>query len=377
MGVLWCCKKKGKIKNLKEPLFRDSKLSTSEDNINENNSNDVTITIKEDEIESNKKEINEEKKENEEEKIEIKEEKKEEEEKKEGEEKIEIKEEKIEIKEEKKEIKEEKKDYIIVENTIYSEKGLNLNENIGDDELLLKEDSPLICDYEKGVITFTHNGFIKLYNSLWNLDNYKSIYDKNDLSILLRYEGTPMNSKFYLIKEIYKIKKTELKYNKDVQSILDYCYDVKFRLLWDEAIKAYDKYEGNDNAFIICTWGKSPVFFVSERETIEKRFRFAKDNSVYIMSTSIPLDIYEKKENVVRFIDFLNLFKVSDEGDYIYFTSLNQVDFKMPIPQMLINLTLPSTSKSWFNNIIKFTNSIKYDRKNKTYERIGDNDEDD
>ena len=377
MGVLWCCKKKGKNNNLKEPLFRESKLSTSEDNINENNSNDITITIKEDEIESNKKEINEEKKENEEEKIEIKEEKKEEEEKKEGEEKIEIKEEKIEIKEEKKEIKEEKKDYIIVENTIYSEKGLNLNENIDDDELLLKEDSPLICDYEKGVITFTHNGFIKLYNSLWNLDNYKSIYDKNNLSILVRYEGTPMNSKFYLIKEIYKIKKTELKYNKDVQSILDYCYDVKFRLLWDEAIKAYDKYEGNDNAFIICTWGKSPVFFVSERETIEKRFRFAKDNSVYIMSTSIPLDIYEKKENVVRFIDFLNLFKVSDEGDYIYFTSLNQVDFKMPIPQMLINLTLPSTSKSWFNNIIKFTNSIKYDRKNKTYERIGDNDEDD
>ena len=384
MGVLWCCKKKGKNNNLKEPLFRESKLSTSEDNINENNSNDITITIKEDEIESNKKEINEEKKENEEEKIEIKEEKKEEEEKKEGEEKIEIKEEKIkikeekiEIKEEKKEIKEEKKDYIIVENTIYSEKGLNLNENIDDDELLLKEDSPLICDYEKGVITFTHNGFIKLYNSLWNLDNYKSIYDKNNLSILVRYEGTPMNSKFYLIKEIYKIKKTELKYNKDVQSILDYCYDVKFRLLWDEAIKAYDKYEGNDNAFIICTWGKSPVFFVSERETIEKRFRFAKDNSVYIMSTSIPLDIYEKKENVVRFIDFLNLFKVSDEGEYIYFTSLNQVDFKMPIPQMLINLTLPSTSKSWFNNIIKFTNSIKYDRKNKTYERIGDNDEDD
>ena len=384
MGVLWCCKKKGKNNNLKEPLFRESKLSTSEDNINENNSNDITITIKEDEIESNKKEINEEKKENEEEKIEIKEEKKEEEEKKEGEEKIEIKEEKIEIKEEKieikeekKEIKEEKKDYIIVENTIYSEKGLNLNENIDDDELLLKEDSPLICDYEKGVITFTHNGFIKLYNSLWNLDNYKSIYDKNNLSILVRYEGTPMNSKFYLIKEIYKIQKTELKYNKDVQSILDYCYDVKFRLLWDEAIKAYDKYEGNDNAFIICTWGKSPVFFFFLRETIEKRFRFAKDNSVYIMSTSIPLDIYEKKENVVRFIDFLNLFKVSDEGDYIYFTSLNQVDFKMPIPQMLINLTLPSTSKSWFNNIIKFTNSIKYDRKNKTYERIGDNDEDD
>ena len=360
MGGL-CCKKKSKNAGLKEPLFRDSKI---DENNNEKKSGDVTITVKEEDIVSNDDEINEERKEINKEKLDNKEEKKEEENKNDKKDEI-------------IEVKEEKKDYIVVENTIYSEKGLNLNENIGDDELLIKEDSPLICDYEKGVITFTHNGFVNLYNSLWNLDNYKSIYDKNDLSILVRYEGTPMNSKFYLIKEIYKVKKTELKYNKDVQSILDYCYDVKFRMLWDEAIKSYDKYEGNDNAFIICTWGKSPVFFVSERETIEKRFRFEKDNSVYIMSTSIPLDIYEKKEGVVRFIDFLNLFKVSEDEEYIYFTSLNQVDFKMPIPQMLINMTLPSTSKSWFNNIIKFTNSIKYDRENKKYERFLDNDDDD
>ena len=360
MGGL-CCKKKSKNTDLKEPLFRDSKI---DENNNEKKSGDVTITVKEEDIISNDDEINEERKKINKEKLENKEEKKEEEHTNDKKDEI-------------IEVKEEKKDYIVVENTIYSEKGLNLNENIGDDELLIKEDSPLICDYEKGVITFTHNGFVNLYNSLWNLDNYKSIYDKNDLSILVRYEGTPMNSKFYLIKEIYKVKKTELKYNKDVQSILDYCYDVKFRMLWDEAIKSYDKYEGNDNAFIICTWGKSPVFFVSERETIEKRFRFEKDNSVYIMSTSIPLDIYEKKEGVVRFIDFLNLFKVSEDEEYIYFTSLNQVDFKMPIPQMLINMTLPSTSKSWFNNIIKFTNSIKYDRENKKYERFLDNDDDD
>ena len=264
---------------------------------------------------------------------------------------------------------------IIKDNTIYSEKGLNLNDNIDDDELLLREDSPLICDYEKNVITFTHNGFLDLLTSLWNLDSYKSVYDKDDLSILLRYEGTPMNSKFYLIKIIYKIKKSQLKYNKDTDSIMDYCYDVKLRMLWDDALRAYERYEGTDSAFIICTWAKSPVFFVSERETIEKRFRFKKDNDVYIMSTSIPLDIYEEKENVVRFIDFLNLIKVSDEGDYISICSLNQVDFKMPIPQMLINITLPSTSRSWYDNIKKFSNKIIWDRKKKTYELKEENDE--
>ena len=42
---------------------------------------------------------------------------------------------------------------------------------------------------------------------------------------------------------------------------------------------------------------------------------------------------------------------------------------------MLINITLPSTSKSWYGNIKKFTNSIKYDREKKTYERFEENNE--
>ena len=328
-----CCKKKKPNYSLAEPIFNEK--TNKRDTIN-NDNNDIKITINEEKSTDNT--INEK-----------------------------------EIKEDSK--PETKKNYIIKENTIYSEKGLNLNENIDDDELLLREDSPLICDYEKNVITFTHNGFLDLLNSLWNLDSYKSVYDKDDLSILLRYEGTPMNSKFYLIKIIYKIKKSQLKYNKDTDSIMDYCYDVKLRMLWDDALRAYERYEGTDSAFIICTWAKSPVFFVSERETIEKRFRFKKDNDVYIMSTSIPLDIYEEKENVVRFIDFLNLIKVSDEGDYISICSLNQVDFKMPIPQMLINITLPSTSRSWYDNIKKFSNKIIWDREKKTYELKEENDE--
>ena len=266
----------------------------------------------------------------------------------------------------KKETEQKNYDY---SNIKFNEKGLNLNENIGDDEPLLSPDSPLICDYEKNVITFTKNGFIKLFDELWALDNYKNVYEKDTLLIEIRYEGTPMNDKFYLIRMIYKLPKADLKYNKDVDSIMDYCYDLTLRPLWDDALKLIEKYEGNDSAYIVCTWGKSPVFFVSERETIEKRFRFKHGNSTYVMSTSIPLDIYEPKEGVVRFVDFLNLFKVSDEGENIIFTSLNQVDFKMPIPQILINMTLPMTSKKWYNSIKQFSNSIVWDREKKTYEK--------
>ena len=350
MGCFLCCKKRKIKKELVEPIFRESNAAP-EENENTQEKIDIKINVTDEKPPEDKiiKEpgIDEENKKPEDQEIIINEK------------------------------KEEKPNYIIVENTVYSEKGLNLNENIGDDELLLKEDSPLISDYEKGIITFTRNGFLNLFNSLWNLENYKSIYDKDDLSILLRYEGTPMNSKFYLIKIIYRIKKSELKYNKDPESILDYCYDLKFRMLWDEALKGYERYEGTDNAFVICTWAKSPAFFISERETIEKRFKFKKDGAAYIMSTSIPLEIYEPKEDVVRFIDFLNMFKVYDDEEYLYLISLNQVDFKMPIPQMLINITLPSTSRSWYGNIKKFANSVKYDLESKTYEKIEDKEGDD
>ena len=233
----------------------------------------------------------------------------------------------------------------------------------------------MICDYEKGKITFTKNGLTNLYESLWNLDNYKKTWDKDNLTIEIRYEGTPMNDKFYIIKMIYKLNKSELKFNKDTESFMDYCYDDKIRMLWDDALKVYEKYEGNNTNFIACTWGKSPIFFVSERETIDKRFRFNRDNSSYIMSTSIPLDLYPPKKDVVRFVDLINLFKIADEGEEIVFSSLNQADFKMAIPQMLINVTLPMTSKTWYANIKKFANSVEYDKENKAILKRHDEEE--
>ena len=329
MGIFPCCKKKVNQASLGQSLF-----TKSENQNNNSSNNDVSISVNES-VQNDNAENNQE----------------------------------IHINEE---LKEKKDDINLINttNTTYSERGLNLNDKIGDDEPLLKPGSPLICDYEKDVMIFTKNGFEKLYEEFINLDNFKSIWNKDDLSIDIRYEGTPMNNKFYLVKAIYKLKKSLLQYNKDIGSLVDYCYDPQFRIMWDEAIKSLEKYEGNDNSHIACTWGKSPVFFVSERETIEKRFIFNKGNSTFVVSTSIPLDVFEAKKDVVRIVDYLNLLKIYEEGEYIVFSSLNQVDFKMPIPQMLINITLPSTSTNWYANLVKFANHIKYDRKTKSYEKI-------
>ena len=246
----------------------------------------------------------------------------------------------------------------------YSPLGLNLNKEICYDDQLLKADSSLFCDFEKN-LKFTKNGLIELFNKFWALDNYKRVWDKENLIIEIRAEGTEFNNENNLIKISYKQLKTDFKENCDIETLVDFMYNPKIRILWDNALKNIDILEGDcKRNYIINTWAKSPVFFVSERESIEKRFIYKSpdENAIYIMSSSIPDDLFPLKQDVVRIKNYCNYFKIKDEGDYIGFYSINQSDFKMPIPQFLINVTLPTTTKNWQLDLLKFAKKVKYDK---------------
>ena len=265
-----------------------------------------------------------------------------------------------------------------VNNNSYSKYGLNLNKEIGFEEPLLKSDSPLICDFEKN-LKFTKKNLIELFNRLWNLDKYKKIWDKDNLIIEIRTEGSELNNEFYLIKIVYRQLKNEiLKENANIQAYLDFIYEPSLRILWDKVLKNIEIYEGDKKSnFILNTWAKSPVFFMSERDAIEKRFIYKnpEEKAIYIISSSIPENLFPSKKEVVRITNYCNYYKIIDEGEYIGFYSLNQSDFKMPIPQFLFNATLPTTTKDWQNNLIQFSKEVTYDKItfNTTY--INKNDE--
>ena len=278
-----------------------------------------------------------------------------------------------EIKEEKNKItneqliseEEEKKENI--KNILYSKFGLNLNKEIDFDEPLLKTDSPLICDFEKNII-FTKGNLIELFDKYWKIDKYKKIWDKDNLIIEINSEGTDINNKFNLIKVTYKQKKAEFNENCDIQTIIDFLYFPSLRLKWDKILKNFELIEGNiESNYIIRSLAKAPTFLMSERESLEKKFIFKnKDgNGMYIISSSIPDDLFETKKDVVRIFNYINYYKIVDEGDYIGFYSLNQTDFKMPIPQFLINVTLPTTTKNWQISLEQFAKEVKYDKKTK------------
>ncbi len=238
--------------------------------------------------------------------------------------------------------------------------GFNINENIDIDELLISNDSPLICPYEKKAIKFTKRGLMNLFDELIKLDGWKNYWNKDNCIIDIRDKGSPINSEFYLIKTLYVIQKTELKYNKSIDNILKFIYGTEIRIKWDTSLKSLELIDGEElKNFVVDTWAKSPIYLVSERDGVEKRFVFKYDNIIYSFGTPVPDEFFPEKKNVIRIINYMNFLKLYEDDENFYFLNINQADFKMVIPQLLMNVTLPMTTKNWYNNLKKVCNSYK------------------
>ena len=244
--------------------------------------------------------------------------------------------------------------------TFDDETGFNINENISEDELLISNDSPLICSYEKNQITFTKKGLINLFEELTNLDGWKNYWNKDNCIIDIREKGSTINTEFYLIRTLYVFKKSELKYNKSIDNIIKFIYGANIRKVWDSGLKNVELISGEKyKNFVVDTWAKSPIYLISERDGVEKRFIFKYNNEYYALGTPVPDDYYPEKKNVVRIINYMNFLKLYEDDDNIYFLNLNQADFKMIVPQFVINITLPTTTKNWYINLLKTCNSYK------------------
>lgn len=254
--------------------------------------------------------------------------------------------------------------------------GLNLNKEIGPEELLLSENSPLICPYEKGEITFSKKGLVDFFDKIWDLDGFEKKYQNEKIYLAIKSDGSPVNSEFQIVKSIIIEDKKNLGPNGEAKTMIEFMYDINIRKKWDKDLKFVEILEGSKENYVVNTWFHSPIFIISEREAIEKRFIFDYEGATYVMSTSIPMDYYPYKDGVVRVTSYFNLFKVVDKGDKIFYYGVNQVDFKMIIPEFIVNVTLPMKTNEWYQNLSEFSQQYKYDKINKTVHKIEDDDED-
>ena len=67
-------------------------------------------------------------------------------------------------------------------------------------------------------------------------------------------------------------------------------YDPEIRMKYDLSLKEFKIYEKGENYNIFRVWMHSPIFFISERDVVDKRIEFIKDDVYYNLATSVNDD---------------------------------------------------------------------------------------
>jgi hypothetical protein len=115
-------------------------------------------------------------------------------------------------------------------------------------------------------------------------------------------------------------------------------YDVEIRMGYDTTLKEYKIYEQGKHYNILKTWIHSPIFFISERDIINKRIEFIKDDVYYNLATSIEDDYEPPTKDVVRCKTFLNLLILKQDSENFYFHCMSQYDAKVNLNMLIISL---------------------------------------
>ena len=184
-------------------------------------------------------------------------------------------------------------------------------------------------------------------------NNYKIFYKKDGL-ILSSKESSLLTNKFPLIKMEYKISKSEFKNNINKEDIINTLKDIKNRKKWDENIKEIKIIEEYENSYLIHTSYNKPIFFISERDILEKKVEFYFNNNYYSYCSSVSHELnekYKENKNVVRIFNYISVYKIEEDENYFYFKSLNQIDYKMNVPNNLMNITLPIKIINWYKKL--------------------------
>ena len=234
-----------------------------------------------------------------------------------------------------------------------------LDETINDTEVFEKN---WYNDWEKNKIIYSKRSIIAILNATYEDKNneFKEIYNKGPLKIAVKSSGSFINDKFQIMRSIYTINKNIYPPNTSIRMLSKYLNYVKERSSWDTQLKSYRILEGKEDVkevkCIIHNWLKSPMFLVSERDTVEKRYEFYHKGRFYSFQSSVNDDYYPFKDNVTRIYDILFVEELYEENDNFVLKAINQMDPKVNLPQAMINVTITNKLADFYNRLEKVMN---------------------
>jgi hypothetical protein len=107
-------------------------------------------------------------------------------------------------------------------------------------------------------------------------------------------------------------------------------YDPTIRSNWDKSMKSMKIVEGQTGSgYVVHTEMHSPIFFISERDIVDKRHQFIHNNILFSITSSVEDDLIPIQNGIVRCKVYLNLFIMIELEDYYYCISFTQMDMKV------------------------------------------------
>ena len=166
--------------------------------------------------------------------------------------------------------------------------------------------------------------------------------------------GSIINKQFPVVRLSTFLDKSALPPETTLTKLVEYMTGIEKRPKWDTGFKEYKNLEATDKYSVLFSWMKKPVFFISERDGIDKKADFFFDKEFYSFSSSVSDDYIPMNKDVTRITDIIFAYHIYEDDKKFYIRSLSQIDFKMNVPQSLLNVTLPMKMKEWFKSMIAY-----------------------
>ena len=230
-----------------------------------------------------------------------------------------------------------------------------LNPSIDNTELFNKN---WYREGEYEIMEYSKRSIIALHDYIFDDETklFREFYNKENLILSINESGS-IFSKNAVIRMYYKLDKNQLPKNTSIQDLLEYLTYTNKRMYWDDQLKIYKVIEGNETEkCIIQNWMKSPIFFMSERDILEKKVDFYENGILYTFESSVNDNYIEIPKDVVRITDFIFLTSITENDNEFIIRTINQVDYKMNSPNSLLCTTMSGKIPTWYKKFVETIN---------------------
>ena len=224
-------------------------------------------------------------------------------------------------------------------------------------------DKKWYSDLEKDKIIYSKRSIIAFIKSCFDEKNteFIQLYNKDPLIIAINSNGIFLSNEFQVVRSIYTVNKSIYPPKTSIRMIAKYLNFIKERSSWDTQLKSYKIIEGTENGSevkcIVHNWLKSPMFLVSERDIIDKRYEFFYDGKFYSCESSVNDDYYPLEENVTRINDIISIEELYEENENIVLKAITQMNTKVSLPQAIVNATLAKKLLDFYKGLADAMNN--------------------